>query len=245
MRILVTGGTGFFGSRLIEKLLERGHEVIELGRNVSSSETKFFPWTLGMNPDPNALAEVDFLIHAAWATGERNLSEMHLNVGGSKKLINAANFSHIKTIFISTTSATSNKSFYGQGKKNIEGFNSSGINIRLGKLISWEENSQEKNRFLKILFLPVPVGLTIEVIDLDYACGLLIQKIENKDFSLLSDFQGQMIPFTFFMEMEHGFSTVIIPMKFFVTILGALRRIPVSKFRLIVDKWDSLVNAKD
>ena len=38
MKILVTGGTGFLGRRLVSALLDRGHQVYLMGRNFSSVE---------------------------------------------------------------------------------------------------------------------------------------------------------------------------------------------------------------
>lgn len=47
MKILLTGGTGFIGSALTQKLLEAGHELVVLTRQKKSSKIKgltFFPF---------------------------------------------------------------------------------------------------------------------------------------------------------------------------------------------------------
>ena len=41
MRVIVAGGTGFIGSRLVEHLLENGHEPVVLSRNKSKVEKRF------------------------------------------------------------------------------------------------------------------------------------------------------------------------------------------------------------
>lgn len=38
MKIFVTGGSGFLGSRMIRTLVNQGHEVIALARSTSSGE---------------------------------------------------------------------------------------------------------------------------------------------------------------------------------------------------------------
>ena len=42
-RILVTGGAGFLGSHLCEKLIEKGNEVICLDNYYTGSKKKYFP----------------------------------------------------------------------------------------------------------------------------------------------------------------------------------------------------------
>ncbi|MCS6902254.1 MAG: NAD-dependent epimerase/dehydratase family protein, partial [Myxococcales bacterium] len=48
-RIVVTGGSGFVGARLLPALLERGHQVTVLGRHTPDSrlpsEVKSARWT--------------------------------------------------------------------------------------------------------------------------------------------------------------------------------------------------------
>lgn len=41
MRILITGSTGFVGSHLIPKILDKGHKVLEITRSLKSSDKRF------------------------------------------------------------------------------------------------------------------------------------------------------------------------------------------------------------
>jgi nucleoside-diphosphate-sugar epimerase len=70
MKILVTGGTGFLGSRLIPDLVESGHTVFALTRSASSHEKLR---ALGATPiegdleagKPISLSSIDAVVHAA------------------------------------------------------------------------------------------------------------------------------------------------------------------------------------
>lgn len=72
MRALVTGGTGFLGSHLVEGLLSQGHEVIALARtssNMSHLKTTAAKIVVGDVEDYNSLRPamegVDIVYHAA------------------------------------------------------------------------------------------------------------------------------------------------------------------------------------
>jgi uncharacterized protein len=70
MRITLTGASGFIGSRLIARLLERNHTLHLLGRRRPANlpvGVQFSPWdaTAGTAPTPAALEGVDAVIHLA------------------------------------------------------------------------------------------------------------------------------------------------------------------------------------
>ncbi len=73
MKILITGSTGFVGHNLIPELLNQGHEVIELTRNVKKSTSIYGDKTLklDLNSDQEILREQiesmmpDILFHLA------------------------------------------------------------------------------------------------------------------------------------------------------------------------------------
>ncbi|HEX4169819.1 MAG TPA: TIGR01777 family oxidoreductase [Bryobacteraceae bacterium] len=68
MTYLVTGATGFIGSKLVEEILRRGHAVYYLARRRSDklpSQASFHPWSVEEKPELNALSRIDVVIHLA------------------------------------------------------------------------------------------------------------------------------------------------------------------------------------
>ncbi len=66
MTYLVTGATGFIGTRLVEHLLARGDAVYYLARKSSSklpSQASFHPWDVSQKPELNALSRIDVIFH--------------------------------------------------------------------------------------------------------------------------------------------------------------------------------------
>ena len=97
MRILVTGGTGLLGGRLIPKLAENGHQLFALSRS-ASSRTKLR--ALGASPvdgdlessSPLSLPAVDAVVHAAALfrfSGPRE-PFFRTNVDGTARLLASA-----------------------------------------------------------------------------------------------------------------------------------------------------------
>jgi nucleoside-diphosphate-sugar epimerase len=97
MKLLVTGGTGFLGSRLIPKLIENGHGVLALARSPSSERklralgaTPF--WSDLESSEPLALPSVDAVVHAAayFRFSGPRAPYFQTNVEGTIALLDAA-----------------------------------------------------------------------------------------------------------------------------------------------------------
>ena len=102
MRVLVTGGSGFTGSRVVRLLVELGHEVTALGRSATAAESVT---SLGATPvfgDLDDAASVD----AAFATSgaEALVNVASVGFGHAPAIVSAALEAGIRrAVFVSTT----------------------------------------------------------------------------------------------------------------------------------------------
>ncbi|NIX76826.1 NAD-dependent epimerase/dehydratase family protein [Microvirga terricola] len=98
MRVIVTGATGFIGTRLIRSLSESGHEIIaivrEPGTRLQYAETVV--WDLSRDERPPGLpTSADAVIHAAQARNYRNFPAdvadmVRINVSATAALLSYA-----------------------------------------------------------------------------------------------------------------------------------------------------------
>ena len=104
MRILVSGGTGLLGGRLIPKLADDGHQIFALSRSVSSrvrlSAMGATPISADLEADaPLTLPEIDAVVHAAALfrfSGPRK-PIFRTNVDGTLALLKAVGNAGAKT----------------------------------------------------------------------------------------------------------------------------------------------------
>lgn len=112
MRILVTGGAGFIGSHLCERLLSEGHTVTALdnfstGRSanlINLLDAKKFELIEGSILDTETLGRLvqntDYIFHLAAAVGVFNivnkpLESLLTNIRGTENVLEAANLRKI------------------------------------------------------------------------------------------------------------------------------------------------------
>lgn len=114
MKVLVTGGTGFTGSRLCERLIREGYSVRALVRDINRS-SELLRWgvepVVGELRDPSSLERamrgIETVYHIAAIFREENVSRKEMwevNVQGTRNMLDAAvklgvqRFVHCSTI---------------------------------------------------------------------------------------------------------------------------------------------------
>lgn len=120
MRVLITGGAGFIGSHLAERLLAQGHRVailddLSTGRleNIAHvSDHPRFSATIGSVMDEEVLgplvAECDTVFHLAAAVGvklvvEQPIHTIHTNVHGTETVLKHASRGRKNVLVVSTS----------------------------------------------------------------------------------------------------------------------------------------------
>jgi UDP-glucose 4-epimerase len=126
MKALITGGAGFIGSHMAEKLLGDGKEVISLDnfstgslKNISKfADHKKFESVMGSVRDQSLVIELveqcDVIIHLAAAVGVKFVlqnpsNSIHTNVNGTENVLHAA-ATNKKLVFIASSSEVYGKS---------------------------------------------------------------------------------------------------------------------------------------
>lgn len=126
MKALITGGAGFIGSHLAERMLRDGHKVVALDNLSTGSISNIqhlannpnFELVIGSVRDASLVDELvgqtDLTIHLAAAVGVKLIMEkpshsMHTNVNGTENVLHAA-ASRNKLVFIASTSEVYGKS---------------------------------------------------------------------------------------------------------------------------------------
>lgn len=120
MKITVTGGAGFIGSHLVEKLLDLGHTVINID-NLSTGKRRFIQdfidhpnhafvegTTLDRDLVRDAAAKSDVIFHLAAVLGVKNcvdnpLKVIEENIDGTRIILEEAYKQQVKVVFASTS----------------------------------------------------------------------------------------------------------------------------------------------
>ena len=117
MRVLVTGGTGFIGSRLVKKLDKAGHDVISIDRALNSVNFQEYNYVLADLCNQSDLTRlrykldgIDVVYHLA---GKKNLQESfdrvlyyhNSNVVGSLNLLSLCEDAGVKRFVFASSAA--------------------------------------------------------------------------------------------------------------------------------------------
>jgi nucleoside-diphosphate-sugar epimerase len=110
MKVLVTGGSGFIGSRLVRRLLADGHDVRILDRELNSDFEQITVQGDVADPDAvsRALAEVDLVYHLAaeYRDDVRPIERYyHTNVEGTRVLCEGLSKFNIRSLVFTSSVA--------------------------------------------------------------------------------------------------------------------------------------------
>ena len=133
MNILVTGGSGFLGSHLVEELLKKNHKITVLDKNLPTfkfnKKIKFFKSDLLDKNIQRAVKNQDVIFHYAGISGicESMLdpkTTADYNIIGTIRLLEqSVKFNIKRFIFASTVYVNSEQgSFYKSSKRASEDF---------------------------------------------------------------------------------------------------------------------------
>jgi len=110
MNILVTGGSGFIGSHIVDKLIEQGHTVRVFDEHKPLREN--VEWTKGNLLNENEVLEackdIEFIYHLA-AIADVNIALSHptlclqINEIGTMNLLNAASAMEVERVILAST----------------------------------------------------------------------------------------------------------------------------------------------
>ncbi|MBI4179335.1 GDP-mannose 4,6-dehydratase [bacterium] len=174
MKILVTGGAGFIGSHLAERLLAKGHDVVALD-NLSTGRmenidhlknVRGFKYVFGSVLDEALVRRwvqwADQIYHMAAAVGvkfiiDHPLDSIRVNTRGTENVLEAANFGKKKTFLASTSE------IYGKSNK-IPFHEDDDRTLGSTRIHRWSySNSKAMDEFLAFAYwrekrLPVVVG---------------------------------------------------------------------------------------
>jgi len=118
MKVLVTGGSGFIGSHLVDELLLKGHEVVNID-DMSADNDKFYVNNNAVNYrssilDPmvldTAIKGCDFVFHLAAESRLQQAIEnparaIDVNVKGTLQVLEACKANNVKGLLFSSTSS--------------------------------------------------------------------------------------------------------------------------------------------
>jgi uncharacterized protein len=151
---LITGASGFIGSKLVQTLLSGGHSVDYLGRKRSpslDSRAAFHSWNPGERPPLNSVPKVDAIVHLAGEpVGQRWTPEVKQRiytsrVEGTRKLVLAIGELRHKPAVLVTASAVG---YYGNRGDEVLTENSAPGADFLAKLcVDWEHEATRTHEF--------------------------------------------------------------------------------------------------
>lgn len=167
MTYLVTGATGFIGSKLVEQLLARGDAVYYLARRRSTklpTQASFHPWDTSKIPELKALSRIDAIFHLAgepvaqrWSADvKRRIYDSR--VLGTRNLVTAiAGLRHRPSVLVSASAI----GYYGnRGNDMLTESQAPGSGFLASVCKEWEREAS-KARELGLRVVPVRISMVL------------------------------------------------------------------------------------
>jgi len=187
MKIVITGATGYIGSRLAQCALDRGAVVVSASRRPPArQEFSWIPWDITSDQPIQLPVGTTAVIHLAANTSSDESINETLEVDAAENLISAASAARAKFIFVSSQAARQGApTEYGRIKWRIEGATQAarGWVIRPGQVYGGELRGlfgQMANLIRQLpaipAFLPAPLIQPIHVDDLADAMLCLVER---------------------------------------------------------------------
>jgi len=235
MKLLITGATGYIGTRLASLALARGHEVIGATRQPCATAYTWCPYDLS-GPAPDCPPGTQTFIHLAANTSTGAQTNPDDEVRAAQALIHCADQSRARFIFISSQTAdAAAPSVYGRTKWRIEQevLAAGGIVVRPGQVYGGPERGLfgvltglvRRMPFIPV-FLPAPRVQPIHIDDLAASILTIAERPEIRAgiFSL-----GAVQPISFYRFLmtiaSHRIHVVRLPFPVPVVLLRLLERI--------------------
>ena len=167
MTYLVTGATGFIGTKLVEHLLARGDAVYYLARKRSPhlpSQASFHPWDAKNKPDLNALSRIDVVFHMAgepiaqrWSAAVKKRI-YDSRVEGTRRLVDAIrDLRHRPSVLVSASAI----GYYGdRGSEILTESRPSGSDFLAGVCKDWEREAG-RARDLGLRVVPIRIATVL------------------------------------------------------------------------------------
>lgn len=165
--ILITGASGFIGTKLIRNLLERGHQVSILSRNPQKIKgVKVYQWNIeNQTIDNRALDDIDTIIHLAgagiaeerWSKARKQLI-VDSRVLSTKLLYKAI---QDKKAPVKTIISASAVGFYGdRGDEILAESSSKGTGFLADTCQQWE-NAVDEAKLFEVRLVKFRIGLVL------------------------------------------------------------------------------------
>lgn len=235
-RVLVTGGGGYIGSRLLEKLLEKHYAVCVLSRRLPigfKGRVAHIPWSLGDELQPGAIKDGDLIIHLAHVWNTTGDPKKDPNYAGILRLLEEArNAGAGKFVLASSASARPDAlNRYGRLKSALEdllqGPNEAAARIGLVYGGAYRGQWGTLTRLALLSVLPMLNPWTpVQPIHLDDLCDGLIamltaKKLDRRVYGLADSCSVTFGEFlSALARIKHGQRTILLPVPAGLVLMG-------------------------